>query len=158
MKEPDVRIRPATGSDARALSDLALRSKAHWGYSPDFMEACRAELTYTADQIDAPEFVFAVAELSGSQVGFYALERLSTSRFNLTALFVEPDVIGAGIGRVLMRHATEIAANEDASDIVVQSDPNARQFYERVGARYDGETESDSIPGRYLPTLVINLD
>ncbi len=158
MKEPEVTIRPAIGSGARTLSDLAVRSKAHWGYSPEFMEECRAELTYSAEQIDAPEFVFTVAELSGRLVGFYALERLSTSNFDLTALFVEPDVIGAGIGRMLMRHAIEIAANEGASDIVIQSDPHAREFYERVGARYDGETESDSIQGRFLPNLIISLD
>ena len=43
-------IRPARSGEAKALSDLALRSKAHWGYDAAFMAACRAELTVTPAQ------------------------------------------------------------------------------------------------------------
>jgi hypothetical protein len=37
-------IRPAQADEVEALTALALRSKAHWGYDDAFMEACRAEL------------------------------------------------------------------------------------------------------------------
>ena len=32
-------LRPARPEEAGLLSDLALRSKAHWGYPPDFLAA-----------------------------------------------------------------------------------------------------------------------
>ena len=158
MNKSDVLLRPAVAGDAGELSNLAVRSKAHWGYSSDFIDACRDELTYTADQIEGPEFTFTVAQLAGCLVGFYALEKLSASKFDLKALFVEPDHMGTGIGRGLMAHARNVAAQDGATQVVIQSDPHAQAFYEHIGAEYGGEEESDSIPARYLPTLVINLD
>ncbi len=101
------------------LSELALRSKAYWGYSSDFIEACRDELTYTADQIESPVFIFLIAELAGESVAFYALEELSSSKYDLKALFVDPDHIGSGIGHALMAHASNVAALKGAKHIVV---------------------------------------
>jgi len=154
----DLSLRPAVPGDAATLTALALRSKAYWGYSSDFIEACRDELTCTAGQIENPVFIFTVAELAGGPVGFYALEELSPSKLDLKALFVDPDHIGSGIGYALMSHARNEAAQKGAKHIVVQSDPHAQAFYERVGGVLDGEEESGSIAGRYLPTLVISLD
>ena len=46
-----------TAQDAAALSELALRSKGYWGYDATFLEACRDELTLTADQATAARVV-----------------------------------------------------------------------------------------------------
>jgi len=154
----DVLLRPAVAGEAGELSDLAVRSKAYWGYSTAFIDACRDELTYTPDQIDSAEFTFTVAQRAGNPVGFYALQKLPARKLDLKALFVDPDHIGAGIGRALMAHAKHVAARNGATQLVIQSDPHAQAFYEHIGAAYVGEEESDSIPGRYLPTLVIRLD
>ncbi len=47
-------IRDARPGEAGELSGLAFRSKAHWGYSTAFMEACRSELAVTVAQIADP--------------------------------------------------------------------------------------------------------
>lgn len=44
-------IRLARVTEAEILSDLALRSKAHWGYDAEFIEACRDELTVDASEV-----------------------------------------------------------------------------------------------------------
>jgi hypothetical protein len=36
-----VRLREAEVEEARALGELAFRSKAYWGHCREFMEACR---------------------------------------------------------------------------------------------------------------------
>ena len=41
--------------------------------------------------------------------------------------------------------------------MIIQGDPNAKNFYLKVGAKLIGERESASIPGRYLPVFIINL-
>ena len=46
-------LRPARVDEAGLLSDLALRSKAHWGYSPEFIERCRTELCYSKQQLSS---------------------------------------------------------------------------------------------------------
>ncbi len=132
-----------------------MRSKAHWGYSVEFMQACRQELTYSADYIrDNPVFV---AEAGASVVGFYALERISVGEAELTAMFVEPEHIGRGFGRALIAHAKDTARRRGFEAIVIQGDPNAVAFYQAAGGVRCGERESGSIPGRALPLFRIRL-
>jgi N-acetylglutamate synthase-like GNAT family acetyltransferase len=150
-------IRPARVDEARLLSDLALRSKAHWGYSQEFIERCRAELTYSAEQILAEHMRFFVLERAQRVVGFYALKRLSRIEIELEAMFVDPAFIGSGFGRRLMEHAKSVAASMGATQLTIQSDPYAERFYTAAGGVVTGTRESASIPGRYLPTPAIDL-
>ena len=50
----NIKIRNAVVSEAKLLSDLAMRSKAYWGYSKEFMEKCRAEFVCAADRYGEP--------------------------------------------------------------------------------------------------------
>ncbi len=152
------RLRRASPDDAARLSALAFRSKAHWGYDIDFMKRCKAELTYTAEKIDAPRFRFHVCELEGELIGFYALELLGNGRAELEALFVKPDCIGHGVGRNLVDHVKTEARLLAVSTIVIQGDPNAEEFYLGIGATPGGYRESVSIPGRYLPVFNLAID
>ena len=151
-----VEIRRAESSEAGRLSELALRSKAHWGYSEDFMRACTEELSYTPEEVAAG--CFHVLEDAGEVRGFYALIKISPTALELEAMFVEPGHIGRGYGRALMEHALgEARATEHIERLVIQADPNAISFYESAGARLIGERESDSIPGRTLPLFEIDV-
>ena len=49
-------IRAARVGEAGFLSELALRSKAHWGYDAAFIEACRDELSVDADRLGDAEY------------------------------------------------------------------------------------------------------
>ena len=147
----------ARPDEAQALSDLAMRSKAHWGYPADFMEACREELTVSPEAIAAERFVYRVAEVENALVGFYCLERLSRAGVELDALFVEPACIGSGTGGRLLRHALRAAVGLGARSLFVQSDPGAEAFYVAMGAERIGSSPSASIPGRELPLLRFEL-
>lgn len=153
----DCEIRRAAPTEACLLSDIALRSKAWWGYPPEFMEACRDELKYTAGQLADPECCFAIAEVGGTVAGFYQLEGLSRSEPELAALFVEPEKTGRGIGRLLLGHARREARERGATALVIQSDPYALGFYVAGGAVVTGQRESGSIAGRFLPLLRLHL-
>ena len=148
-------IRDARIDDCELLSDLAFASKAHWGYDEAFMEACRAELTYTAQAIERGDFI--VADYGGRVIGFSALVRLSTDEIELDAMFVDPAEIGRGHGGKLMARAVRTAGQRGARRLVIQADPNAEPFYQSVGARRIGTRASASIAGRQLPLLVVDL-
>lgn len=139
------------------LSDLALRSKAHWGYSPEFLEACRYELSYGEEHLLAEDRRFFVLEHAESLIGFYALTQQSHTDVELAALFVEPACIGKGFGRLLIEHAKSVATTMGATRLTIQGDPNAERFYVAAGGVLTGKKESESIPGRFLPTFSINL-
>ena len=148
-------IRPATKADLPALSALAMRSKAHWGYSTAFMDACRDELSVTSDHIAEGE-VHGIWD-GGVWVGFYSLEWLDDARAELGHLFVEPSHIGRGYGRRLIDHSRERCRANGRSRLIIQGDPNAERFYLATGATRQGERPSDSIPGRVLPLFVLDL-
>ncbi len=150
-------IRPARVDEAPSLSELALRSKAHWGYSPEFLQACRAELSYGEDQLLSERVRFFVLEGAGQVVGFHALKRQSGTEFELEALFVEPAFIGKGFGRLLVEHAKSVTSAMGGTKLVVQGDPHAERFYLAAGGVLTGSTESGSIPGRLLPTFSFDL-
>ncbi len=146
--------RRARAAEAAALSELAFRSKAYWGYDPDFLEACRSELTLTPEFISRAEVY--LLELHGRPLGFYSLVRWN-SDIELGHFFVDPEHIGNGVGRALWRHAVDRARSLGFERLLVQSDPNAEGFYLRLGAERIGEVPSRVQPGRSLPFLLYPL-
>jgi len=152
-----VEIRAAVAAEAACSSQLAIASKAHWGYSPELMEACVDELTVSGRLIDSKDHHYVVAVVEGDIVGFYALEDSSGDEIEPGALFVSPLHIGTGIGRSLIENAKKHAFKLGANIVNVQGDPNAIAFYRAAGGVMTGNKESESIAGRFLPTFQIDL-
>ena len=82
-----------------------------------------------------------VAELNGRAVGFSALVG-----GELDGLFVEPELWGRGIGRVLVDAATHEARKRGLA-LKVIANPAAREFYERCGFSIEGEERTRFGPG-----------
>ncbi len=147
-------VRPARPGEASGLSQLALRSKAYWGYDAEFLDRCRGELEVRSEQLAALRAD--VLEREGSILGFFTLAG-DPPEGELIHLYVDPAAIGAGVGAMLFRAASEIARREGFRRLLIHSDPNAVPFYMRQGARQVGEVPSGSIPGRLLPLLELDL-
>jgi putative PIG3 family NAD(P)H quinone oxidoreductase len=135
-----VTIRRADPSEAEALTVLAFAGKRYWGYPDSWLEAWRGLLTITPDYVTANVVVCAEDE-AGRVVGFYALER-DDAGVRLENLFLAPAVIGSGLGRQLFEHAAQTARDLGASELLIESDPNALEFYRHMGAQRIGETVS----------------
>ena len=147
-------IRAAHVEEAAALSELAVRSKAHWGYDAAFIDACREDLTITGDDIGRGS-VF-VLDADECPIGFYTLHG-SGDEAILGDLFVEPDLIGRGHGRLLWAHARETARRMGYTAMIVHSDPHAGGFYLAMGAARLGGVPSTVSPGRVLPLMRVAL-
>lgn len=145
-------LRTARPDDLPALSELAFRSKAHWGYDAQFMEACREELMVPLSALSSD--VVRLAEVGHAPVAFYHLcETGNPAELEVDALFVVPECIGTGLGQLLWDDLEAAAAKRSATRLVVQSDPYAEGFYQRMGMVRIGERPSESISGRTLPLL-----
>lgn len=149
-----MKIREPKPDELAALSELCLRSKAHWGYDRAFMEACRAELTLRHAELRSTQI--AIAECDSIAVGLVQII-IDGSQAELLKLFVEPSRIGAGVGRILLNWAIDKAHIGGATRLFIDSDPDAAAFYRRMGAQTIGTARSESIPGRRLPRLAIDL-
>ena len=151
----DFVIRPAHPSEARALTELSLRSKAVWGYDPAFLARCRLVMQVRTEALEAqPHFV---AEAEERILGFYGFEPVEGG-IGLDYLFVAPEAIGRGVGTALWNHAVETARRLGHRQLIVVADPNAEGFYRRMGARPVGAQASDLEAGRLLPVLRFPLE
>lgn len=149
-----LQIRRARPEEADEITELALRSKGHWGYPPEFLEACRGELTVTPERCAAGGVVVAA---EGARVLGYHVVAGAPPEGELAALFVDPAVIGTGLGARLLRDALEASARRGFRRLVLDADPGAEGFYARFGAVRVGEVPSGSIPGRVLPRMVLDV-
>lgn len=85
------------------------------------------------------------------------ISRLAPPAAELEKLFVCPDRMERGIGRILFEWAVAAARQGECDVLTVASDPGAAAFYRRMGCRDSGEAPSGSIPGRTLPRLKLIL-
>ncbi len=149
------RLRAARVDEAAALTDLALLSKASWGYEPAFMARCRSGMVIRPAAIRRHPFV--VAEDRGRLLGFYGFGR-EADALNLDWLFVHPDHLGQGIGKRLFRHAETWARGAGWAEMTIVADPHAEDFYRHLGATPAGARPSELFARRNLPVLRYRLN
>jgi GNAT superfamily N-acetyltransferase len=148
-----MRIRAARPGEAAILSELALRSKGHWGYGEDFLARCREELTLRPGDVEQRRT--AVAEHQGHILGFVTVQG-DPPDGELGMLFVDPPAIGGGVGRLLFEHALAVAEATGFKRLEIGAEPHAEAFYRAMGATRVGTVPSGSIPGRELPLMTID--
>ncbi|MBK8022518.1 MAG: GNAT family N-acetyltransferase [Chloroflexi bacterium] len=149
------RVRRARPDESDFLTDLVFRSKAHWGYLPDYMETWRGDMLVTPEKI-AAEDVY-VYERGGVVMGYVALCHLDDETLELDDLFVAPEGIGHGIGRVLWEQAVAVGRRLGCRWMVWDADPFAEPFYRHMGAHSVGFAQSAYYPERILPKMVYAL-
>ena len=149
-----IKLRDVRPDELASLSELCLRSKAVWGYDDAFMAACRTELTLRPGELGSTHLQ--VAERSTAVLGL-AQVKIAGTEADLLKLFVEPALLKSGVGRLLFEWAIARARSLGADRMMIEADPGAAPFYERMGARHAGFMPSQSIAGRMLPRLQLEL-
>lgn len=140
------KIRKATVEDAVILTDIAINAKGSWGYSEDFMNAWKDTLTITTDDIQSK--VIYVLEEEKAIKGFYCL---CTETKKLENFFVVPIYIGQGLGKILWKDILLKATEYGLSSFQFNSDPNAYEFYLKMGAKESFMLNQQSYRGEYIP-------
>jgi predicted GNAT family acetyltransferase len=147
-------IEKANNTDHQILTQITKKSKAFWGYSVKQIEIWSAFLTVTSGYIEANS----VYKLSvGNQiVGYYSFFNQDEKTIKLDNLFVLPEYIGKGLGRLLMEHFLLNIDKTDTKTITLNSEPNAEPFYSKLGFIKVGEIET-SIKDRYMPIMELTI-
>ncbi len=141
-------------ADFAEAAELCFRAKAFWGYDAAFMKQCRSVLIL--DQQLVAQGLAKLARLDGRIRGVAEIS-IENDIADLELLFVDPEVMGLGIGAVLYRWGLTEAARRQCKSMTILADPGARGFYERQGAEFLRLTPSDAIAGRELPFLIHRL-
>ena len=151
----DIQIRRAQPEEAAALTEIAHAAKRHWGYPENWIEHWKDDLTITPDFIATNEMYVAI---SGEEIAGCCALVMSDSLAELEHMWIRPEHMGNGVGRVLFNKIVERAIAFDAKTVELSADPNAEGFYQRMGATHIGEVRSE-IEGqpRVLPWMSFDL-
>lgn len=147
------RARPA---EAAAITDLAMRSKAFWGYDDAFMAVLGPELTFTAQDLERPLVRVDVLEVDGATVGIIKV-CWRTELAYLSDLWIEPEAMGHGYGRLAFERAAEIGRAWGKGVMELEADPFAEPFYLHLGAVRVGMSPVAEVPGRSVPLMRYSL-
>lgn len=150
----EVRIRPARLDETERLREIARAAKGHWGYDPDRVRDWASTLDYAPDAVPGRELF--VADRGGRAVGVATLIAKGTTSV-LDELWIDPPSMGFGIGSRLFHHAAGRARVLGAGRLVLEAEPHAVGFYEKLGARRIGESEPGAW-GRRLPLMALDLE
>ncbi|WP_328863970.1 GNAT family N-acetyltransferase [Streptomyces virginiae] len=163
-------VRVMTEADVTAVSEIRVTGwkAAYAGIVPrSYLDRMTVEADahrrrqYVASPDKATIDLVAV-DARGGVVGWACLGPSSTAAGELHALYVQPSLIGAGIGSTLLQavHANALARGFDSLLLWVLTDnTRARRFYERAGYAADGAVQAEDYDGvsitevRYRLTL-----
>lgn len=149
-----MKIKKSTSIDAKDLTELTIRSKSFWEYGEEQIEKWKEELTVTERYIDENQiYKLLVDDL---MIGFYAYQAENETDIKLNFLFVEPEFIGKGYGKILMNDFLKRIGNSKYKRVILDADPNAEKFYSGLGFRIIGKLKS-SIKDRFLPIMELEI-
>ena len=135
--------RPAASDEVGDLQELYRRSSLH---HETFRQALLAHPEWrepTDEQVADGQV--RVLEADGRPLGFTTVVP-DGEVAELEALFVEPDAMGAGAGRLLVEDAVEQALGAGLSRMEVTANPDAVDFYAHLGFVAVGEAQTELGP------------
>lgn len=147
-------IERATSDDNLVLTEITKRSKAHWNYSKEQIEAWVPILTISKAYISENETYKLI--VGNMVLGYYSFIKESNSIVKLDNMFILPEYIGHGYGKILMKDFIERVRLIKIEKIILDAEPNAEMFYQKFGFVVIGKLES-SIKDRFLPVMEMNL-
>lgn len=149
-----MKITKAALADAKVLTALTLRSKSYWNYEEKQILDWKPDLTITQKYFEESE-IFKLS-MGKKLIAFYAYQIENQTDLKLDFLFVEPEFIGKGYGKILIGDVLKRAENLGIQKMLVDSDPNSEGFYYKHGFRVIGKLKT-SIKNRFLPIMEFRL-
>lgn len=150
-----MKLEKANSNDDEVLTAITKKSKAYWGYSEEQIKIWSELLTITPTYIETKSVYKLVVDTK--TVEYYSFFYEDEHTIKLDNLFILPDYIGKGLGRILLDDFLILVKRTNVNKIILDSEPNAEMFYAKLGFIKVGEIET-SIKNRYLPIMELNIN
>ncbi|PBJ11067.1 GNAT family N-acetyltransferase [Flavobacterium sp. ACN6] len=147
-------IEKAKITDNEILTVITKKSKAYWRYSAEQMLKWDKNLTISQDYI-AEHNVFKLID-NDLIIGYYSYIFENENIVELDNLFILPEYIGRGLGKYLLLDFLNRMKEEKIEKVRLNSEPNAENFYFKMGFVKIGEFET-SIKNRFMPIMEMKL-
>lgn len=148
-------IEKANKNDHQILTEITKKSKAYWGYSDEQIGIWSEFLMVTTEYIET-KLVFKLV-INNEIVGYYSFFHECENVIKLDNLFVLPEFIGKGFGKVLIQDFFNRLEGSTAKKVILNSEPNAEKFYLKFGFVTVNHTET-SIKDRFMPIMELKLN
>lgn len=150
-----MKIIEASSDDNLVLTEITKKSKSFWEYTEEQMKEWSGLLTITSEYIQNNKVYKLV--VNHSVVAYYSYFNIDKYSIRLDNLFVLPENIRKGYGKLLMNDFILKIKQSGRTTIILHADPNAEKFYESFGFIKIGEIET-SIKDSFLPIMKLQLD
>lgn len=144
----------ARPADCESLSELAIRSKRHWGYSKEAMELWNVNLTITEDFINSHTVI--KATLENDIVGFFALEEIQPTT-RIAHYWIDTPYMRKGYGSAMFKYLKEFLKSQNVNKATVVLDPNGLAFFEKKGAKVLNKIEH-KVKNKFLLIVEIPIE
>ena len=149
-----MKLRKALPREVDALNQFIRESKAVWGYSDDFLDKYMKQWGLTAQFLEKKSVK--VLEENDVIHGIFCIGTNKKKHIELDLFFVNPKFIKTGIGRKMWGMVDEYARAKKWKGFEILSDPNAEEFFQRMGAKTVRSFEF--VPGQFVPVLKYELN
>ena len=159
-----IHINRANNTDSDILTEIAFFAKRHWNYPDEYYEIWKDELTITEKYLKQnivykavyEELIVGFYSIVENKSDFYSGDILVQKGFWLEHIFIRPEYHRFGIGTKLINHAKHISEETGIQNLLIFVDPNAKGFYDRIGAEFLYDSKS-SIPERLIPVYNLKI-
>jgi GNAT superfamily N-acetyltransferase len=149
-------IRHALAANLAEINRVIRASKSHWRQPYAYLQAA-LPLLAVDDAYLVRNLCFEVVE-DGAVVCFFAIADDDGAKL-LDHLWVRPDRLGCGIGRLACEHVVALARERGWRRLRVLPEPDAAGFYRRLGFEDTGVHVESRVPGGpRFPLLQLPLD
>ncbi len=150
-------IRPATEADADAILELhvrAIRETCSWHYTEEQIEAWAGPklAAHYLEPIRGGRLV--VAEQAGRVVG---MGDYHGTKSEITAIYVDPDFGGQGIGRALFQVVIYELKARGFTEVELDASLNSVPFYQAMGCRILEQRMHHFRPGVEIPCVRMQI-
>jgi GNAT superfamily N-acetyltransferase len=123
------------------------RSLTHWGHDVDYIDKFMDKLAVTDDYIKNQSVY--LMHYHDQLCGFFSFK----NKEELDSLFLLPEFIGKGLGRLAWNTLCEYAKQQNFPDFFIYSQPGSEGFYLKMGCEKIGEKKSFIKAGMMIPIL-----
>lgn len=141
-------------TDHEILTTITKKSKAYWGFSEDVLKEWEHLLTITKYYIEKSN-IFKLME-NDQIIGYYSYFPIDENTIKLDNIFILPEFIGKGFGKILINDFLEKIRLLGINKITLDAEPNAEKFYKNFGFETIEQLES-TIKGRFLPIMELQI-
>ena len=145
----------AKTEDLKQINQLIRLSKAHWGYDREFMDHFMEKFGCTKEYLKSA--ITKIYFINNELIAIYSFSTHSDGLFELDYFLIHPDYIGKGLGRELWHACCTTAQGVGKDEFILWSDPNAENFYLKMGCDKIGTRKSPLLENRYAPILKFKI-